>query len=129
MPGKRLAWTVDSKKAAGEPAMVQSPLATIVPEPAWESSQVTASCGVMLDGNGSALTTAPLGPFPVSSANVASSPFFPSSAGFSAHPEGKATVTPRALLRTFAPPLGGGTTQSLAARAAGSGVMAGVTTA
>lgn len=66
--------------------MVQSPFATTDPEPGCETSEATASCGVMVDWNGSALKMEPLVSFPVSTGNAASRPFFPSSAGFSAQP-------------------------------------------
>src|ERR1700674_4101098 len=120
---------VASKKAAGDLAMVQSPLATKVPEPGCEISHVTASCAVLVRAKGSALTTARLRSVPVSNSRVASRPDFPSMPGFSAHPGGRVTLMPRAVLWTLVPPLGGAPTQSLGASAAGFGVTAGVTSA
>jgi hypothetical protein len=109
--------------------MVQSPLATKVPEPGCEISHVTASCAVLVRAKGSALTTARLRSVPVSNSRVASRPDFPSMPGFSAQPEGRVTLIPRAALWTLVPPLGGDPTQSLGASAAGFGVTAGVTSA
>src|ERR1700674_458050 len=120
---------VASKKAAGDLAMVQSPLATKVPEPGCEISQVTASCAVLVRVKGSALRLAPVRPFPISTSKVSCRPFFPSMAGFSAQPEGTVTVMPRAALWMLVPPLGGAPTQSLGASAAGFGVTAGGTSA
>src|SRR6202165_2962914 len=117
---------VASKKAAGDLAIVQSPLKTKVPEPGCEISQVTASCAVLVKVKGSALTLARLRSVPVSNSRVACRPDFPSMLGFSAQPEGRVTVVPRRALWTLVPALGGAPTQSLGASAAGFGVTAGV---